>query len=782
MTALFLALLVLSGCSARNGTEPSSPPSVRTELIAEEILSLLSVDEKLNLLSGAGGGRPVNLAESVLGAAGFVNGIRNGKADLPALVLADGPAGVRLMPTRSGDDQTYYATSWPVGTLLASTWDGESLYRVGQAMGEEAAAYGVDFLLAPGMNIQRNPLAGRNFEYFSEDPLLTGRMGSALVKGIQSEGVGATVKHFFGNESETNRMALNVLSDPRSLREIYMRGFRIAVEDALPQAVMSPYNSLNNRWVNERKDALTDILRGEWGFTGLVMSDWYAGSVRFDPESSARQVKAGNDLIMPGGVFPYLKQSYERGTLTGEEIDTSALRVLRQLIRSQKVREERDERNPRLKEHEQLALETGADGMVLLKNEGALPIAPGASLALFGTAQYVTYKGGTGSGNVSSSHEVNMAEGLEGVFSLEEGLKDYYHSYYLANRIRVQDGFAPWVVSYSLKEPSYGDDEEWNRLLAASALESEAALITISRQAGEGQDRRPVKGEYYLTDNEREMIERVSAAFRRQGKTVTVILNVDGVVDTDSWSSLADGILLAWMGGQETGNQAALIISGEVNPSGKLAQTIPRHYEDVPSSSTFPGTDANGDGNPDYILNNEGIYVGYRYYSTFGITPAYPFGFGLSYTDFFLDRIVLSHQNLEEGETGSLGVTVRITNRGTRAGRETAQLYVSAPQGRLEKPSIELKAFAKTDLLEPGETEEMELTVPARDLASFDPEKSAWILEPGEYALYAGRSSDISGIEPVRFTLEKEQILSETHRALALPEGISADRIINVKR
>ena len=283
-----------AGCLHDNNkeTQTETKDDAYYEKIAKELLSKLSLSEKLDIVSGPGINlatrtpyETINVKGDVLAAVGYVNGVKNDKVDIPAVKLDDGPAGLKIAPTAEGRSGTTYATAWPIGTQLASTWNEDLIKDVGEAFGEEVKEYGVDFILSPGMNIQRNPLTGRNFEYFSEDPLLTGKIGAAIVEGFQSNGIGATVKHFFGNESETNRDYLDVISDPRSLREIYMRGFEIAIDEAQPWAVMSPYNKINGTYVDQRKDVLTNILRDEWGFKGLVMSDWFAGDIFGDSEA-----------------------------------------------------------------------------------------------------------------------------------------------------------------------------------------------------------------------------------------------------------------------------------------------------------------------------------------------------------------------------------------------------------------------------------------------------------------------------------------------------------------
>lgn len=758
-TIFFLILLTVFSCNAQGSR------------VEDQYLSKLTLMEKLSILTGPGNYQPINLKKPVSGVAGYINGVLNQDLDLPALKLADGPAGVRI---------AQYTTAWPVGTLLASTWDTELVLEVGKAIGQEAKEFGIDFLLAPGMNIQRNPLAGRNFEYYSEDPLLTGKIGASMVTGVQSNGIGSTIKHFVANESETNRNYLNVVSDPRTLREIYLRGFKIAIQEAKPWAVMSSYNLLNGTYVNQRKDVLTEILRNEWGFSGLVMSDWYAGNVYGDPDSAAKQIKAGNDLIMPGLVIDHLRDSYEKGFLTEDEIDKSVLRILNKAIKTPSYNSYNFSNKPELEIHTKLARRAGAEGMILLKNDGfSLPLDSESKVAIFGVAQNATYKGGTGSGNVNSEYVIDIITGLSNRFRVNPELKTFYRNYFDSNKTSRPDPFAS-IPIYSVDEASFSKNKTLYNLLEESAVSDDSAIITISRQAGEGQDRQNIRGEYLLNENELEMIIMVSKAFKEQNKKVSVILNIDGVIDTTQWSGSVDSILLAYMGGQETGNQIADIISGDVNPSGKLTQTFPKKYDDVPSAKTFPGVDVNKDGDPDYIINNEGIYIGYRYYTTFDKEVSYPFGFGLSYTTFDISGSKIVKNTLEGGESGLISILTNVINTGEIPGKEVTQVYIKSPEVKLDKPVIELKSFKKTKLLKGGDSEDLIFEIPAMDMASFDMDRNLWILEPGEYSIYITSSSDISKTVPIIFSIKKEIIVNEAGDILSLQEDLKPSDILSI--
>ena len=761
---------ILSGCNDSNDnaqTETVLTGDAYYESLARGYLSKMSLSEKLDVLSGAGLGytatEPVNLKRSAWGAIGTINGVINDELDLPAVQLSDGPAGIKsAIFLHGGEYSDTYATAFPIGSLLASTWDTNLVREVAQAMGSESKELGTDFLLTPGMNIQRNPLSGRNYEYFSEDPLITGKMAAAIVNGVQSEGVGASVKHFLGNESESNRDYVDVIATPRSLREIYMKGFRIAIDGSEPWSVMSSYNKVNGSYVGHRKDVLTDILRGEWNFKGLVMTDWYANDVENDIDSPALLMKAGNDLIMPGNVKQELADSIENGDLTESDIDKNVIRILTQVQKTLAYHDYEFTGVPDSETSIQIARKAGAEGMVLAKNtDNALPIHDDQKVAMFGVAQLATYKGGIGSGNVFAKYTIDIATGLSERFGVNTELAAWYQDYFDANKIAHNDNWGPLAYN-EVPEASVSGNSGLENLLTESAIADDIAVISISRQAGEGFDRTATEGDYYLSADEMDMITKVSSAFHAQGKKVVVVLNNNGVVDTAQWGEQVDAILVAYMGGQEMGYQVADLLSGDVNPSGKLAQTFPASYADVPNSDSFPGIDEDGDGKVDKIYYNEGIYVGYRYYASKGIDVSYPFGHGLSYTTFNIDSAVISSNNLSSGYDGKLTLSATVTNTGGVAGKEVAQVYVTAPEVKLKKPTIELKAFAKTPELAPGVSETLTFDISAYELASFDPDQNEWIIEPGTYSVYISNSSDVSGTTPITFNIGQEIVVAET--------------------
>jgi len=702
----------------------------------------------------------LEVPDKVPGASGRTHAVP--ELAIPSITVTDGPAGVRIAPVRPGDpNRTYYTTAFPVATLTASSWDLELLRTVGEAFGEELREYGLDILLAPGMNIHRNPLGGRNFEYYSEDPLLSGRLAAAFVNGLESEGVGATLKHFAANNQEFNRRQLNTHVSERALREIYLRGFEIAVREAQPWAIMSSYNLINGTWTPESRELLTTILRDEWGFAGFVMTDWWGGN---DPVA---MLSAGNDLLMPGTAeqLHAVLEAAASGALSEEQLNENAEHVLRVILESPTFREYGYSDQPDLEAHASIARRAAAEGMVLLKNEGrALPLAPAATVALFGNTSYDLIAGGTGSGDVSSkAYVVSLDSGLVNAgYVVDVSLGGAYRTY-LAEQRALRPTPIPFLAPAQPIPEMHVDPDRAAQLARAA----DVAVVTLGRQAGEGSDR-DVQ-DFALSIAEQALIGNVSSAFHAAGKKVVVVMNVAGVIEVASWRDLGDAILLAWQPGQEGGNAIADVLSGAVNPSGRLPMTFPIAYADVPSAENFPGHVLAGhehdppsmDGVPSEVTYEEGIYVGYRYYSTFGVEPAYPFGYGLSYTQFAYSDLQLSASAFRNDIT----VAVRVTNRGDTPGREVVQLYLSAPDGLLEKPERELRAFAKTNQLQPGASETVRFTLTGRDLASFDTDRAAWVAEPGTYGVKIGTSAARTALEG-RFELAKELVVEQAHNVL----------------
>jgi beta-glucosidase len=745
-----ISALVLLAASAAVSSAVDLPQLGKSP--TREVIAAMTREEKVSLVIGTGMRRPGLPAdrqgpaigetrEIVPGAAGTTYAIP--RLGIPAVVVADGPAGLRIQPTRGGDtSRTYYCTAFPIETLLASSWDVGLVERVGRAMGNEVKEYGVDVLLGPALNTHRNPLGGRNFEYYSEDPLVSGRMAAAMVKGVQSQGVGTSTKHYVANDHEWNRNVINVKVGPRALREIYLRGFEIVVREARPWTVMSSYNKVNGTYTSESPALLTGVLRDDWGFDGLVMTDWFGG------RDAVAQMKAGNELLMPGTAAQQktLLAALESGDLKEEVLDRNVERVLELVRRTPAFQGYQHSDAPDLKAHAQVGREAAAEGMVLLRNEGVLPLRSSAKLALFGNTSYSMITGGTGSGDVNEAYSISLVEGLKGAgVAIDGALAESYERYIQEEQKKRPAPARPFMPQAPIPERAVGADE-----IARLARETDLALVTIGRNAGEGRDRQR-EGDFELSAAEKALLEGVATAFHAQKKTVLVVLNIGGVIETASWRELPDAILLAWQPGQEAGHAIADVLTGRTPPSGKLATTFPMRWEDVPSSANFPGKvlegpDPNATARGPFgggdraaeVVYEDDIWVGYRHYATKGVKTAYPFGFGLSYTRFRYSDLKLSSAELGKELTAS----VTVTNAGDATGREVVQLYLSAPGKVAPKPALELRAFAKTKALKPGESQTLSFTLTARDLASFDDASSAWMAEAGTYTVKIGASSE----------------------------------------
>ena len=713
---------------------------------AKDLVNKMTDEEKANFLMGTGmpgfdGLIPVvgAIEGRVPGAAGGTYEIK--RLGVPAIIVADGPAGLRIKPIRENDKNTYYCTAFPVATALASTWNEALIESVGKAMGNEVKEYGVDVLLAPALNIHRNPLCGRNFEYYSEDPLVAGKIASAMVKGIQSNGVGTSIKHFAANNQETNRLSINEHISERAMREIYLKGFEITVKESDPWTVMSSYNLINGTYTSARKDLLTAILRNEWGFKGIVMTDWFGGYAGFQSISSGtsnvtQQLDAGNDLLMPG--LPAQKaaiaENMKNGKLSKEVVDANVERILELVLKSPIMQHYKYSDKPDLKAHAEVTRQAASEGMILLKNDNnVLPFTNKKSkVAVFGVTSYDFISGGTGSGDVNEAYTVSLIEGLtKAGYPLDDELKTLYTPFVAKEKAaELESRNKRGMLALPQRLPELKLEKD---LVGKKAAVSDLAIITLGRNSGEGGDR-TVDNDFNLAQDEIELINNVSEAFHAKGKKVVVIMNIGGVIETASWKDKADAILLSWQPGQEGGNSVADVFSGKVNPSGKLTMTFPMKYEDTSSAKNWLGMPAN---DPKEVTYEEGVYVGYRYYSTFNVKPSYEFGFGNSYTTFDYSDVKLSSPTFND----KLTVLVTVKNTGKTAGKEVVQLYLSAPSKSIDKPKEELKAFGKTKELKPGESETLKLTLSPKDLASFIESKNAWIAEAGNYKILIGASS-----------------------------------------
>ena len=747
---LMAALALTSLCAL-------AQPQLRKDNI-DEVLAAMTLEEKATLLVGGARAAMVDgvtsgIAHQVPGAAGNTRPIP--RLGIPGTVLADGPAGLRISPTRQGANQTYYCTGFPVGTLLASSWDTALVEEVTTAMGEEVHEYGVDVLLAPGMNIHRNPLCGRNFEYFSEDPLLSGKMAAAYVRGIQKNDVGTSIKHYAVNNQETNRNEDDARVSERALREIYLKNFEIAVKESDPWTVMSSYNQLNGEYTQQKKDLLTTILRDEWGYNGIVMTDWgnKAGTVK--------SAWAGNDLMEPGNQneIDRIVAGVQDGSLSIEDVDRNVRNMLEYIVKTPTFNKYKYSNKPDLAGHAQVARRAAGEAMVLLRNENnALPIAPG-KVALYGITSINFVAGGTGSGDVNKAYVVNMKEGLENAgFTTDKALMDFYQKTIdldAATRALTATGGRNWFMG----QPKLAEVAIPATAIAQQARNNDVAVIVIGRNAGEGADRKMID-DFDLTTVERELIRDVSLAFHEEGKKVIVVLNIGGVIETNSWKNSVDAILLPWSPGQEGANAVADVLTGKVNPSGKLPMTFPINFMDHPSSANFPFNYTRpqnvGRGpvapvkDVDYTEYKEGIWVGYRYFSTARVGVSYPFGYGLSYTTFAYSKPVV------KATAGGFNATVTVTNTGSVAGKEVVELYVTAPEAGLVKPACELKAFAKTRVLAPGESQTVTMNVDNYAIASFNEANSAWEAPAGVYSIHF--SSSVADVRSsANYSLKKAQ-------------------------
>ena len=738
-------------------TTMTAQPKLTADNI-DEVLKAMTLKEKAQLLVGGGndgfvgsGAMLGHQEKLVAGAAGTTVGIP--RLGIPETCVADGPAGVHIDAHRKNDTRTYYATGFPVGTCLASTWNTELVEQVGQAIGNETLEYGCDVVLGPGMNLHRSPLCGRNFEYYSEDPLVTGFIGTAMVKGIQSQGVGVSAKHFAVNSQESDRTRVDEQVSQRALRELYLRGFETMVRRANPWTLMSSYNLINGVYAQGNRDLLTTILRDEWGFLGIVMTDWIGKRATLPTE---QEVSAGNDLLMPG--YPAQVQdivaAVKDGRLDIKDVDRNVRRMLEYIVRTPRFRGYQYSNKPDLESHAKVTRQSSTEGMVLLRNEKinnkeaapVLPIRDLKTVALFGVNSYDFLSGGLGSGAVNVPYVVDMVTGLKNVgVKTTPLLTEIYQNYVKYAKAKLKADKNPMMWFLDQGQPKLDEIDITDRCVQHEANEADAAIVTIGRQAGEGMDRQ-IDGEFNLTAQEQDMIRRVSDCFHQQGKPVIVILNSGSVMETCSWRDRVDAILCAWQPGEEGGNSVADVLTGKANPSGKLTMTWPVSATDHPSTKNFPqGYDMysykemKGWGSPikgeDYTVHEEDIYVGYRYFDTFDRPVAYPFGFGLSYTTFEFSKPKVQ----VSGDIVTVSVTVK--NTGSVSGKEVAQVYVTAPKGRLEMPVHELKAFAKTRELQPGESQTLSMQIERRLLASFDESASQWLAEGGQYVFHIGSSS-----------------------------------------
>ncbi|MCP1182122.1 glycoside hydrolase family 3 C-terminal domain-containing protein [Paenibacillus sp. 1781tsa1] len=621
---------------------------------------------------------------------------------IPSIMVTDGPHGLRKQDGSAdhlGLTSSVPATCFPSAAGLASSWDKELARQVGVALGEECQAEDVAVLLGPGVNIKRSPLGGRNFEYFSEDPLLSTQMATGHIQGVQSQGVGTSLKHFAVNNQEERRMSIDAVVDERTLREIYLASFEGAVKDGQPWTVMCSYNKVNGTYAGENEWLLTDILKDEWGHEGLVVSDWGAVNERADA------LAAGLELEMPtsGGIGERkVIDAVESGQLPLDKLDRAVERLLTLIFNA--VDQKKEGATYNKDEHHQLARKVAAESMVLLKNEeGLLPLGREGEVALIGAfARKPRFQGG-GSSHINPTKVDDIVEEMTQVAG--EG---------------VTFSYAP---GYRLEADDVDETLMHEAVQAAQSADTAVVFVGLpDRYESEGYDRVHLR----LPDNHIRLIEEIAKV---QSRMVVVLSNGSPV--EMPWLPQVQAVLEAYLGGQAVGGAIADLLYGEVNPSGKLAETFPAKLSHNPSYLNFPGEG-------DRVDYREGIFVGYRYYDKKELEPLFPFGYGLSYTTFEYADLKVDRTELTDHD--EVNVQVRVTNTGDRAGKEIVQLYVSDVESTVIRPVKELKAFAKV-ALEPGESKLVSFTLNKRSFAYYNVDIKDWHVETGEFEIQVGSSS-----------------------------------------
>jgi len=619
---------------------------------------------------------------------------------IPEMIVSDGPHGVRRVPdVNAMAVKSLPATCFPTASCLASTWDVNLIHKMGQALAEECIALNVDVLLGPGANMKRSPLGGRNFEYFSEDPYLAGEMAASIIHGIQSKGVGTSLKHYAANNQEFQRFSISAEVDERTLREIYLPAFEKAVKQAKPWTVMCSYNKVNGTFASEHYHLLTEVLKNEWGFDGLIVSDW--GAVR----DRVAALKGGLDLEMPGPQERRVRavvEAVRSGKLDEAVLDESVRRILNIVF---KAKETPKNGTFDVNAHHELAYKIAAEGMVLLKNNGVLPLKGQQHIAVIGRAAENAHFQGGGSSHINPTKVAIPFKELQ----TRAGTAELTY----AEGYPRDDSFRQDLI-----------DQAVGLAQAADVAVLYIALPTFKES--EGYDRTDLN----LTEQQVALIKAVSKV---QPKTI-VVLNNGAPVAMSEWIDDVAAVLEAFMMGQAGGAAIADILFGKVNPSGKLAETFPLKLSDTPAYINWPG----GAGEVRY---GEGLYIGYRYYDAKEMPVLFPFGHGLSYTTFTYSNPKVSATRFKDVD--GLTVTVDVTNTGKLAGKEIVQVYVHDQKSGLNRPLKELKGFTKVEL-QPGETKSVSISLDFRAFAYYHPEYKQWITEDGEFdILIAASAADI---------------------------------------
>ena len=751
--------LMLAGTFLGSGLHMSVFAQVKLSATnIDEIVQTMTLEEKCHLVLGCG--MHFNDEAKFPGTAGSTYAIA--RLGIPETYCADSQQGLRMDHHRDWDHRDYYPTDFVASMTLASTWDREAAYKVGQGIGNEVKEFGLDWILSPSMNLIRDALCGRNHEYYSEDPYLSGMIAAGYVNGVQSEGTAACPKHFIANNQETNRSNNISQMSQRALREIYLKAFEIMVKESNPWTIMTSYNKLNGPYAVQNHELLTTIVRDEWGWKGMYVSDWGGG------DNAVAAMQAGNDMLQPGSDMQYqaILAAAKNGQLSMEVLDANVKRILEYVVKTHNFRGYAYTNTPDLKAHAQVVREVGADGIVLLKNgsssnvsedgEKLLPL-KGKRVALFGCTSYDWISGGSGFGGTTIGHyTVSLIEGMRSAgYEVYKPLVGIYKKHIADEEKRLFPNGRP---QFSLMPPARAEEKLFtNEELGAAIDGSDVAIISLGRKSGEAADRS--EADFYLKDSEKALIKQISEAYHAQGKKVVVLLDICSPIDVASWQDQVDALVCTWQGGQESGFAVADVLSGRVNPSGKLPMTFQIKYGDAYADKNFPSNvddktlgamfmwGRNKDDakkrepqkNIDFTNYEEDIYVGYRYFDSFDKPVAYPFGFGLSYTTFDYENMRVSEND------GVYTVKVDVRNTGDYAGRNVVELFVAAPNSKkANKPAKELRNFAKTRLLQPGENETVTMTVSTADLASFNEKLSAWKTDAGLYTfMICSSASDV---------------------------------------
>lgn len=652
-----------------------------------ELLKKLTLDEKVNMLSGS--------------TTWLTQDVHKDGVDIPAVRMSDGPSGLRREKMSGGVNimQTPEpATCFPGAIITASSWDEDLVEEVGKAIAIEAQSLGVSTVLGPGVNIKRSPLCGRNFEYFSEDPFLAGRMGGAWVRGVQSNNVGTSLKHYLANNQEYIRMTIDSIVDERTLREIYMPAFEHIVKEEKPTTIMCSYNRLNGTYLSDHKRFLTDVLRDEWGFDGIVVSDWGAVNNRADG------VKAGMDLEMPGSNGLHDADVYKAlqdGTLTEDDIDKVVLRLIKFAYENAEREEQAKGVKFDIEKHNEIARKTAEGGAVLLKNDGILPLNKNQSVAVIGKlAKKIRYQGG-GSSHILPTKLTSFTDALDNVGQAY----DYADGYVLKG-----EGYKKSLIKQAV-ETAKGKDVVLLFIGLTDAFESE------------GYDRSHMQ----IPSSHVTLINEIL----KVNKNVVVVLSCGSPIEIGDWDNNVRGVLNLYLGGQAGGEAAYNLIYGNVNPSGKLAETFPLKEQDYIGSKYFRM-------GPRTVEYREGVYVGYRYFDSADKPVKYPFGYGLSYTQFEYSNLRASADAINEGDNYSITFTIK--NVGKVAGAEIAQVYVNDTESTLYRPKQELKGFKKV-YLEPGEEKDVTISLDSRAFAYYNVAINDWHIESGDFRILVGASS-----------------------------------------